>query len=237
MRFPGFLVIAHRGASGSEIENTLPAFRRAVREGADFAETDLRLTADGEVVLFHDDDLRRLARRPGAVEGQALRALPPLIRRGGSGRGRIPMLGEAFDACPALRFFLELKTTRGNGEALVAATLSAVDTARASTRVAFLGFDPGALERVRRALPSAVLGRNLEGPLPRRLEAWCARLRPRFLGLSADRATASRIRHLTTPRRGVLVFTVNDPGEALRLRRAGAAGVFTDWPGRLLRSL
>lgn len=236
MRFPGFLVIAHRGASGSEIENTLPAFRRAVREGADFAETDLRLSADGHVVLFHDDDLRRLARRPGTVEGHALGSLPPLSPRARPGPGRIPTLAETLAACPGLRFFLELKNTPGNGAELVDATLRAVGAARASRRVAFLGFDPAALERVRRARPRAVLGWNLEGPLPRRFEAWCARLRPRFLGVPADRATTPRIRRLGTPGRGVLVFTVNDPREAGRLRRAGAAGVFTDWPGRLLPS-
>ena len=48
------LVIAHRGASWDEPENTLPAFRRAIEVGADYAELDVRATRDGRLVVAHD---------------------------------------------------------------------------------------------------------------------------------------------------------------------------------------
>jgi glycerophosphoryl diester phosphodiesterase len=53
----GPLVLAHRGASTLETENTLAAFRRAMAEGADGVELDVQRCATGEVVVFHDDDL------------------------------------------------------------------------------------------------------------------------------------------------------------------------------------
>lgn len=53
------LVIAHRGASGEAPENTLHACELAIEQGADVLEIDVRRTADGEVVLFHDEDLVR----------------------------------------------------------------------------------------------------------------------------------------------------------------------------------
>ena len=54
------LVIAHRGASADERENTLPAFERAIEVGADFVELDVQVSADGVLVVFHDLDLDRL---------------------------------------------------------------------------------------------------------------------------------------------------------------------------------
>ncbi len=53
------LSVAHRGARGLAPENTIPAFEKARRLGADLAELDVHLSADGEVVVVHDDDLLR----------------------------------------------------------------------------------------------------------------------------------------------------------------------------------
>ena len=57
------LIIAHRGDSARAPENTLAAFRSAVDAGADGIELDVRLTKDGEVVVFHDSSLTRIAGR------------------------------------------------------------------------------------------------------------------------------------------------------------------------------
>ena len=54
-------LIAHRGASLERQENTLESLKLGAELGADAVECDPRMTADGIVVLFHDDDLRRLA--------------------------------------------------------------------------------------------------------------------------------------------------------------------------------
>lgn len=55
------LVFAHRGASGVCFENTMSAFKEALRQGADGIELDVQLTADGIPVVIHDRDLYRLA--------------------------------------------------------------------------------------------------------------------------------------------------------------------------------
>ena len=61
------LIIAHRGDSAHAPENTLAAFRRAAEAGADGIEFDVRLTKDGEVVVFHDSSLNRIAGRKNKI--------------------------------------------------------------------------------------------------------------------------------------------------------------------------
>src|SRR5262249_10006542 len=64
-------VTAHRGFSAAAPENTLAAVRQAIAAGADWAEIDVQLTADDEVVVVHDFDLMRLTgdpRRGGEVK-------------------------------------------------------------------------------------------------------------------------------------------------------------------------
>ena len=53
------LVAAHRGGRFTAPENTMSAFRRAIAAGVDMIETDVRMTADGELVLMHDAESKR----------------------------------------------------------------------------------------------------------------------------------------------------------------------------------
>ena len=55
-----FIALSHRGNSKEFIENSLEAFESVVKKGYKYIETDLRLTLDGHVVTFHDEDLKRL---------------------------------------------------------------------------------------------------------------------------------------------------------------------------------
>lgn len=69
------LAIAHRGDPRRAVENTLEAIRLADAAGAGAIEVDLRRTADGVLVLHHDDDLNRLWGRPERVDELTLRQL------------------------------------------------------------------------------------------------------------------------------------------------------------------
>ena len=101
------LVIGHRGASARAPENSVEAFARARADGADGVELDVLRCASGEVVVFHDDDLARLADRPERIDALPLAELRRVDLRGGA---RIPTLEEAFEACgPDLLVNVELK--------------------------------------------------------------------------------------------------------------------------------
>lgn len=83
--------IAHKGLSAYYPENTLLAFDKALQAGADGIETDLRLSADEKIVLFHDKSLKRITGHSDAPESLTLSALKKLDA--GSGES-IPTLDE-----------------------------------------------------------------------------------------------------------------------------------------------
>jgi len=101
-RWPGVIVVAHRGASKFAPENTLPAFERAIELGADLIEMDVRQTRDGELILMHDETVDRTTDGSGAVEQLTLaqiRALDAGSWFGDAFRGvRVPTLRQALAA-------------------------------------------------------------------------------------------------------------------------------------------
>jgi glycerophosphoryl diester phosphodiesterase len=74
-------VIAHRGVPKEKPENTLASFASAIEQGADALETDLRFTADGEIVLFHDETVERTTDGQGPVSAHTLTGIKRLRTR------------------------------------------------------------------------------------------------------------------------------------------------------------
>lgn len=91
---------AHRGASHKEPENTMAAFRQAVADGADGIELDVQRTADGRIVVCHDEDLKRLAGvqqfLPTLTWAQ-LQEVNIAAHKPDAGVHRIPLLTEVLD--------------------------------------------------------------------------------------------------------------------------------------------
>lgn len=111
-------VLAHRGlvtadaAAHGVAENSFAAVAEAHAAGADYVESDCHLTADGEVVLFHDDDLRRVADDPRAIADVRLHEIEELM----SERGGLITLVQALESFPDVRFNLDVKAAAAAGE-------------------------------------------------------------------------------------------------------------------------
>jgi glycerophosphoryl diester phosphodiesterase len=101
-------IFAHRGfaAAHGVSENTIQAFRAALELGATHLETDIQVTKDEVPVLFHDDDLLRVAGLPRKINELTLVELLDLTLTDG---GKIPTLREALIELPGARFNLDLK--------------------------------------------------------------------------------------------------------------------------------
>lgn len=94
-------VIGHRGAPAGAPENTLASFARAVRDGADALECDVHLSADGHLVVMHDDSIDRTASPHGPLCGGDIadltRAQLDTVQLAGG--ERIPSLDDYLDVC------------------------------------------------------------------------------------------------------------------------------------------
>ena len=230
----GPLAIAHRGGAGLAPENTLAAFERSYALGVRYLETDVRITADGELIAFHDASLRRVTGRHRDV---ARTKLSTLRRLRVFGTESIPTLGEVLAAFPDACFTVDVKERAAIGP--LAELLTATG---ASRRVCVAGSWDCWLaalgKRVGPDLTIALGWRSLASTLSRlHLDRGRASARhaapfahvPLRLGKIAiyadhlvDRAHAIGVR--------VIVWTVNDAGTMNRLLDAGVDGIITDRP-------
>ncbi|WP_043265301.1 glycerophosphodiester phosphodiesterase [Streptomyces sp. CT34] len=92
---PAISVVAHRGASEDAPEHTLAAYRKAIEDGADALECDVRLTADGHLVCVHDRRVNRTSNGRGAVSALELADLAALDF--GSWKDELAAAGRAVD--------------------------------------------------------------------------------------------------------------------------------------------
>ena len=134
--------IAHRGFHDDlTAENSLNAFKKAIEHNYAI-EIDLRLTTDGQVVVFHDDDLLRMTNANGSVETHSLSALKKLSLVDGQ---KIPTLKETLSLINAqVPLLIEFKVSNGNQQQLVKQTLKDLVEYDLTT-VAFQSFYPQSL--------------------------------------------------------------------------------------------
>ncbi len=129
-------VCAHRGASESHPENTIAAFKEAIRLGAQMVEFDVRMTRDGKLIIMHDASIDRTTNGKGLVENLTWNEIEKLDA--GSWKSqefegeRVPLLDEVLDVFPKTIWLnIHLKGDRKLGAA-VARTILAKDRAHQS---------------------------------------------------------------------------------------------------------
>lgn len=218
-------IIGHRGAAAVAPENTLAGILRAFEDAADAVEVDVRVTADGRLILLHDATLARIApdhpRAAVAVSDLASAELP----------ASVPALQEAWDAA-AGRMVLEIKGAWGSGEAsAVAASVAAFLDGRDGSAVVVSSFDLLALRAFREAGGTAATGvlttaaidpaSNVAAAVDEG-HAWC------FLPGESTGAAVVASAHAHGKR--AVAWTVNDPARIRQLADAGADGIITDDP-------
>ena len=235
-------VLAHRGLLTAEAvahgvaENSFAAVAAAHAAGAQYIESDCHLTADGTVVLFHDDDLSRVTGDPRRVADVTATELEGLM----AARGGLITLTQALDAFPTVRFNLDVKAKDAASEVgrIVAphaqrvlltsfsderrrAALAAAENAGRGIRPA-TSAGSTTIARVLSALSvrsSRLVGRALSG-----IDALQVPERQGRLRIVTPRLIAAAHRHDVE----VHVWTVNAPADMRRLVAMGVDGLVTD---------
>jgi len=239
---PRPVIFAHRGASAHAPENTLASFELALAHRADAIELDAKLTADGEVVVFHDPTLDRTTDGTGRLAEKNLADLRSLDAGSffsGRFRGeRIPLLSEVLEAIGRKMYInIELTNYATPRDQLVENVCALVKRQGLEGRVLFSSFLAGNLRKAARLLPGVPRGLlALRGWMG----AWArsfgfsfgeyAALHPFFTDVDAPEV--GRVHRLG---RRIHVWTVNNPQDMTNLNAWGADGIFTDDPRLALR--
>jgi glycerophosphoryl diester phosphodiesterase len=231
------IAMAHRGGAIEHLENTMPAFEACVAMGYRYLETDVRVTADGVLAVFHDPVLERVTDSAGRID-QLPWSVVARARIGG--REPIVRLEDLLDAWPDVRFNLDIKAA-----GVVAPLVRTIRRTRVGERICLASFSDARIAAARRLLgPTVCTALGPRGVAALRLASY----RPRAAGLVRGQAGCAQVplqlggRALVDERflavahdRGlqVHVWTVNTEQEATALLDLGVDGIMTDRPAML----
>jgi glycerophosphoryl diester phosphodiesterase len=248
--------MAHQGGKGLWPENTLYAFGQAVSMGVDVLEMDIHSTADGVLVVMHDDNVDRTTNGSGSIQALTLDEIKALdagynwtaddgetypYREQGIA---VPTVEEVFAAFPGMPMNIEIKQSEPS---VVAPLCQLIRRDGMSDRVLVASFHQAAIEEFRGACPevATAAGQNevvlLFALSKIRLDAAYT---PAAQAIQVPEYRSGL--HVITPRfldaahsRGLEVhaWTINDVDDMQRLLDLGVNGLITDYPDRLMALL
>jgi glycerophosphoryl diester phosphodiesterase len=228
-------VIGHRGAAAHAPENTRRSFRIARALGCRWVEFDVRLAADGGLVVLHDATLDRTTSGTGRAVDRTVAELASLDAGDGSG---VPTLAQLLDLLAELGLGANVEIKAESVEqATVAGALAALACEEARKRhgldLLISSFMPAALAAARGAATEVPRGLLRDRP-GRDWRAAAADLGGISLRVQERCATAGLARAVHGAGLRLLAYTVNDPARAAALLAAGVDGLFSDVPDRIL---
>ena len=226
----GPLIIGHRGAMGYETENTLASVQKALDLGVDMIEIDVFQIRSGEIVVFHDERVDRLANSGGPIEDYFFLDLKKLVLKGGHSIPTIQEVIKLVDGRVALNIELKGKGTADNISKVV--NFSVERRGWTADQFIVSSFDWDELRDYRKYNPTGRIAVLTEGDPLEALavagELGAEAINPHYTQLNAE--NVSRIHQEGFK---VYTWTVNDPAEFQKLKSIGVDGVFSDFPDKM----
>lgn len=229
------VAFAHRGGGAEAPENSWTAFERAVSLGFRFMETDVRVTADGVAVAFHDPTTDRVTGRPGKLSATSWDELKQVPLADGRS---IPLLEDLLAAWPEVAWNIDVKQAEA-----VAPTIDALRRTRSQKRVLLAAFSGR-----RSALAHALAGPEIATTAGRLTVG--ALLAAKFVP-GAKLHTRSVAAQVPIRRKGILIldrsfvevchrshvavhaWTIDEADQIEKLLDLGVDGIMTDRPSVL----
>jgi glycerophosphoryl diester phosphodiesterase len=220
MRRPS--VIAHRGASGYEYENSRAAFRRAVMLDADGIELDVHATRDGGIVVHHDPDIPGL----GPIAQLSLAEARQVRIRNGE---LLPLLAEVLELVGSRDVWVEVKGLPQEHDARL---LSILDAGPAPDRYAIHSFDHRIVHRLGKLRPGLrrgiLLSAYVRDPVAVMRAAGATTLWQEW-----QQVDQQLVHQVHDSGGSVIAWTVNELGDLDRMVRLGVDGLCGNYPDRI----
>ncbi len=215
-------IIAHRGASGYEYENSRAAFRRALMLDADGIELDVHATRDGAIVVHHDAEISSRCHIGELTLAEVRQAR---LRNGET----LPLLSEVLELVGERDVWIEVKTLP---EAYDRELLAVMDQGPAPERYAVHSFDHRIVRRLGTGRPELrrgiLLSAYLEDPVAAMRAVGATTLWQEWL--QVDQELVSRVHGAGC---SLIAWTVNEIGDLERLARFGVDGLCGNYPDRI----
>ena len=247
-------ILGHRGASALAPENTLAAFSRAIADGADGIEFDVRLSRDGVSVVIHDASLKRTGLIDRTVSDMTAAELQE-VDVGSWFANRNPQESFRGEKLPTLRnvfelfsgnaglLYVEMKCDKNEGTALAAEVVKLTREFRMPDRVVVESFDHAAVAAVKQ-IDSGIRTAALFEPKISRPISTVRRLKMVDTAIAVG-ANEIALHHTLVGSRVVekakragmetIVWTVDDPVWILRARALGIKALIANDPGTMVR--
>lgn len=226
-------IFAHRGFSSVAPENTMAAFRRAAEAGADGLELDVHLTKDGEIVVIHDETVKRTTDGKGKVRDLTLEEIRRLDAGSWFGKEfageKIPVLQEVLELAAEQNLWLniELKNNKFPYPALEEKVLEATGRFGWREKTVFSSFNHYSLRKLKEQQPEADTAILYMADL---VEPWDYARRTGVSSIHPYRRTVTKEMVGYCQGAGLTVrpFTVNQAREMRRLAGWGVDAIITD---------
>jgi glycerophosphoryl diester phosphodiesterase len=231
-------ITAHRGASGYAPENTLASMQEAINMKADFAELDVQETADGEIVLLHDDELKRTtgsSKNLWEMNYEDVKSLDAGSWFGEKYKGEpLPRLSDVINLVRGkIKLNIELKNN-GHEKELVDRTVKVVQNSNFSNECFFTSFDYPKIRRVKEINPALKVGLIFKR-MPDSINVFTADIQ--LLSVHYSLVDSEFVKKAKENGKEVHVWTVNDEIEMKRLIDLGVTSIITNYPDKLKKVL
>lgn len=231
------LNIAHRGASGEAIENSLEAFELALKQGCDGIEFDCRLTKDNRVIVFHDDTLKRLADINIHVEKSNYSEIKKYQLKN---QQTIPLLEDLLDLYKNQNKVLnfEIKWDRLRSKGLEEKIVQKIREFKLEGLSYISSFNPLTLLRLKKIAPEMKRGFLVspDHPVPRRPFLIKA-TNPHSINLNPEWLNTKRFQFYKKFQKKIWLWTINDEDEMKKWNRREVEAIITNYPAKLKKVL
>ncbi|MEK6682088.1 MAG: glycerophosphodiester phosphodiesterase [Nitrospirota bacterium] len=224
---PDILNIAHRGSSGNAPENTLSAFRLAIKQKADMIELDVHQTRDSHIIVLHDEYLKAGILKKRFIKDMTLKEIREINKN-------IPTLKDVLRLIKGkIKLNIEIKHGSGYYPDIERNVYSLLKKERILLNTIISSFDIDCLKNLRKISDDIIIGFLYNKKNWNKAIKEANALKAHSFHISYKILSRGAINEARKMGMRLFVYTIDDIDELRKAVALGVDGIFTDYPDRL----